>query len=177
MPLNLLKIYPDLLELAHMNEVQRTSSLAGIFKRDIEDNNALHFRNKVVRPIKGEDYGLHALFQHLTCEEIKIDDGNGKTYPKRIFEMSRSVRLHWVRHLIDSDDPKFKVFSAIDRDQKKRIDVTRTYIYDVEQQYIIVLEPQRSGQDYYLLTAYHLNRVEGKKSIEKKMKRKIGDIL
>ena len=37
MPTNLIKSYPQLLELGHLNEYQRTQSLLNIFKRDIED--------------------------------------------------------------------------------------------------------------------------------------------
>ena len=38
MPFNLLKKYPELLEILHMNEHQRKESLMRIYKRDIEDN-------------------------------------------------------------------------------------------------------------------------------------------
>ena len=63
-----------------------------------------------------------------------------------------------------------------ERDQRKRKDVIKTYIYDKDQEYIIVLEPQRSRTDYYLLTAYYLNRKEGKKSIGKKLKKRLPDV-
>ena len=46
MPTNLLKIYPQLLELDHLNENQRNQSLKGVFKRDIEDNPIFTFRTK-----------------------------------------------------------------------------------------------------------------------------------
>lgn len=46
MPTNLLKTYPQLLEIDHLNEYQRTLSLKGIFKRDIEDNPGFVFRTK-----------------------------------------------------------------------------------------------------------------------------------
>lgn len=177
MPLNLIKVYPQLLELAYMNQSQRTASLKGIFKRDIEDNPGLNFRTKTIRPVKGEEPSMQILFTHLTCEEIQEQNEDGSTYKKRVFEIDRSVRLHWIRyHVEENKKNNVEVFSIEERDQRKRKDVIKTYIYDVDQDYIIVLEPQRSGTDYYLLTAYYLNRPEGKKSIQKKIKKRLPDI-
>ena len=56
---------------------------------------------------------------------------------------------------------------------------TRTYIYDIDERYVIVLEPQRNGSSYYLLTAYHL---EGKdaardKIMNKYRRRRLPNIL
>lgn len=55
----------------------------------------------------------------------------------------------------------------------------RTYIYDVDEKYVIVLEPRRNGSAYYLLTAYHL---EGKdaarnKILNKYNRRRLPDLL
>lgn len=174
MPLNLLKTYPQLLELGYLNEHQRTQSLQGIFKRDIEENPGLKFRAKTIRPIKGEEPAMVILFRHLTTEEIEEEDEKGNKYPKRIFEMDRSQRLHWVRHhLEEKEKNNVEVFSVEERDQKKRKDIIRTYIYDVKQKYIIVLDPQRTQQDYYLVTAYYLNKDYGEKKIKKLMQRRL----
>jgi hypothetical protein len=177
MPLNLLKTYPQLLELGHLNEHQRTESLQRIFTRDIEENPRLNFRTKTIRPIKGEEPAMVILFRHLTTEEIEVEDENGKKYPKRIFEMDRSQRLHWVRyHLEEKKNENVEVFSVEERDQKKRKDIIRTYIYDTEQKYIIVLDPQRTQKDYYLVTAYYLNKEYGEKKIKKLMKRSLTEL-
>ena len=48
MPFNLLKKYPELLEILHMNEHQRKESLMRIYKRDIEDNPNFKFREKQI---------------------------------------------------------------------------------------------------------------------------------
>lgn len=177
MPLNLLKTYPQLLELGHLNEYQRTESLQRIFKRDIEENPGLNFRTKTIRPIKGEEPAMVILFRHLTTEEIEVEDENGKKYPKRIFEMDRSQRLHWVKHhLEERKKENVEVFSVEERDQKKRKDIIRTYIYDTEQKYIIVLDPQRTQKDYYLVTAYYLNKEYGEKKIKKLMKRRLAEL-
>lgn len=45
----------------------------------------------------------------------------------------------------------------------------RTYIYDIDEHYVIVLEPRRDKASYYLLTAYHL---EGKDYARDKILRK-----
>lgn len=177
MPLNLLKTYPQLLEIGHLNEHLRTQSLQGIFRRDIEENPGLNFRQKKIRPIKGEEPAMVLLFKHLTTEEIMLTDENGMSYPKRVFEMDRSVRLHWIRyHLEEKKSDNVEIFSVEERDQKKRQDIIRTYIYDTEQKYVIVLDPQRSQTDYYLLTAFYLNKEYGEKKILKILKKKLPDL-
>jgi hypothetical protein len=179
MPLNLLKTYSGLLELDHLDEHKRKQSLLGIFRRDIEDNTGFSFRNKYIYPIKKEgQIPMQVLFTHLTCEEVIIENEDGKPYPKRQFEPARSKRLHWIRFHIEESKPDYiEVFSTLERDQKKRADVLKTYIYDKTQEYVIVLAPQRSGTDYYLLTAYHLNKEYGKKELLKKMKNKLPEVL
>jgi hypothetical protein len=176
MPLNLLKKYPELLEIGDLNEFERTRSLKGIFRRDIEDNPEFAFRKKIIRPIKGQEPEMQLLFRHLTTEEVEEKDENGKIFKKRIFEMCRSVRLHWIRFHIDEKlKDAVKVFST-----EERIDgrtTNRTYIYDQKQKYVIVLEPQRSGIDYYLLSAYYLNRSYAEKQISKKIKNKLQEVL
>lgn len=174
MPTNLLKKYPDLLEIMHLSEGDRAGSLRSVFNRDIEENPGLNFRTKKIRPIKGEEPAMDLLFKHLTTEEIQEVDANGKEYPKRIFEKDRSQRLHWVRfHLEESKKERVEVFSVEERDQKKRQDIVRTYIFDEDQNYVIVLDPQRSNRDYYLVTAYYLNKEYGSKKIKKLLKKKL----
>lgn len=176
MPLNLLKKYPDLLEIGDLSPNDRTRSLKGVFNRDIEDNPNLKFRAKTIRPIKGDEPAMQLLFRHLTTEEIEEEDENGKVYKKRVFEMHRSVRLHWVKFHIDEKlKDAVKVFSTEER--KNGRSIYRTYIYDYKQKYVIVMEPQRSGQDYYLLSAYYLNRSYGEKMLKKKMKHQLPQLL
>lgn len=173
MPTNLLKKYPELLELSHLNEYKRTQSLIGIFRRDIENNHTLNFRTKIIRPIKGEEPEVSILFKHLTSKEITIEN-----YSKRIFEMDRSQRLHWIKfHLDEKKKQNIEVFSVEERNKKKRKNIIRTYIYDTEQKYVIILDPQRSQKDYYLITAYYLNEKYGEKNIQNKMKRKLYEVI
>ncbi|MDZ7743744.1 MAG: hypothetical protein U5Q03_18925 [Bacteroidota bacterium] len=172
MPTNLLKKYPELLELAHLPEHNRTLSLKGVFKRDIEDNTGFKFRHKMIRPVKGEEPSMQLLFKHLTTELIQERNERGETIPKRIFEMNRSQRLHWIKYHIDEKrSENMKIFSIEERSD--RGNVIRTYIYDIDQKYVIVLEPQRSGRDYYLLTAYYLHKSYGVKKMKKKLKKKL----
>jgi hypothetical protein len=175
MPTNLLKKYPELLEIMHLSESQRTTSLLGIFNRDIRDNSNFKFRSKQIRPILIDgEASIGNLFNHLTREEVDEIDQNGKTFKRRIFEKDRSMRLHWIKfHIDENKKNNMEIFSIIERDPKKRKDVTLTYIYDLEQEYVIVLEPQRSKLDYYLLTAYYLNKDYGHKKMEKKLAKKL----
>ncbi|MBW8326911.1 MAG: hypothetical protein K0M50_19260 [Prolixibacteraceae bacterium] len=176
MPLNLLKKYPELLEIGHLAEPDRNISLKAVFKRDIEDNPDLRFRTKVIRPIKGEEPAMQLLFRHLTTEEIEETDSDGKTYKRRIFEIHRSQRIHWVKfHFEERLKDVISVFSTEERINGRN--AFRTYIYDHKQKYVIVMEPQRSGKDYYLLSAYFLNRSYGEKMMQKKMKSKLPQLL
>ena len=178
MPFNLLKKYPELLEILHMNEHQRKESLMRIYKRDIEDNPNFKFREKQIYPIKSDGVAdMGRQFTHLTCEEAKETDENGNLLPaKRVFEKDRSQRLHWINHHIQElSSENIEVFSVTERDQKKRCDITKTYVYDKKEKYVIVLECQRKSS-YYLLTAYYLNKEYAEKGIKKKMKKRLTNI-
>lgn len=176
MPFNLLKIYPELLDIGSLNETERTKSLRSIFKRDIEEHPDLCFRNKKIWPIKDDKDSMELLFKHLTTEEREIQDENNRKYKKRFFEMDRSRRLHWVKyHIEETKSDNMEYFSVEERIKEKN--VIRTYIYDLSEKYVIVLEPQRTGNDYYLLTAYYLNKPEGLKTLQKKLKRKLNNVI
>lgn len=174
MPFNLIKKYPQLLELNQFNEFQRKESLMRIFNRDIVENPRFIFREKQIRPTKQEGQSpMLTLYNHLTTREDK--DEKGKKLGTRTFEMARSIRLHWVKvHTEENTKEVVEVFSYEDRIDGK--DVIRTYIYNKTQEYVIILEPQRSKTDYYLLTAYLLNEPGGKKQIEKKLNKKLDEV-
>ena len=147
--LNIIKKYPELLELAYLSEREREHDLHAIFKRDIEDNCQFSFRGWRIYPIKTDgEIDMARLFKH------------------------RSQRLHWINHHVRELTPdNLDVFTIEERDGKKR-KVKKTYIYDKVEKYVIVLEQQRSN-GFYLLTAYHLNKEYGLKALEKKMKKRL----
>lgn len=178
MPLNQIKKYNAHLELGHLSPYERDISLRLVFNRDIEENEHFRFRNKIIRPLKVEDEtAMDVLFDHLTRESTYVTDKNGKkTKQRKSFDMERSKRLHWILHHIEERSKGFiEVFSYQDRIKGK--DVIRTYIYDKEEQYIVILEPQRSKTDYYLLSAYYLKKeLGGPKQIKNKLKRKLPDV-
>ena len=180
MPINLIKRYPELLEILHLNNFQRNESLRSIFNRDIENNENFNFRNKKIYPMKENGrIDMDRQFMHLTCEEMQEKDEEGKLLPpKRIFEKDRSQRLHWIKVLIEElITDNIIVFSVVERDKENRKDVTRTYIYDYREKYVIILECQRNYSTYYLLTAYYFNRDYAEKEIRKKMQKKLPDVL
>jgi hypothetical protein len=174
MPFNLIKKYDQLLELGAFNSYQRKESLMRIFDRDIANNDNFQFRKKQIRPTKKEgESPMATLFRHLTTRGDK--DEKGKDLGTRTFEMARSVRLHWIKvHTEEKTNHDIVVFSYEDRIDGK--DIIRTYIYNKTHEYVVILEPQRSITDYYLLTAYLLNEPGGKKQIEKKLKRKLDEV-
>ncbi|HRC90253.1 MAG TPA: hypothetical protein PK910_09590 [Bacteroidales bacterium] len=119
---------------------------------------------------------MQTLFKHLTTEEVEVFDEHGRKYKKREFEIHRSRRLHWIRpHIEEIVKEIINVFSTEERNKGKT--VFRTYIYNIKEKYVIVMEPQRSKADYYLLSAYYLHKPYGEKEMIKKLKKKLPDIL
>jgi hypothetical protein len=102
MPTNLLKKYPELLDIVSLSEPQRTKSLLGVFNRDIQNNPNFKFCSKQLRPILVDGAAsMGNLFNHLTREEIVEENEEGKKLKKRIFEKDRSMRLHWIKFHIE----------------------------------------------------------------------------
>ena len=98
MPFNLLKKYPELLEILHLGDKERKASLYRVYRRDIEDNEAFKFREKRVYPIKSDgEIDMQREFMHLTTTDDK--EAEGAATKKRVFEPDRSRRLHWIRPL------------------------------------------------------------------------------
>jgi hypothetical protein len=55
---------------------------------------------------------------------------------------------------------------------------TRTYIYDKDEQYVIVLEPMRKKNEYYLLTAYYIEgKDKARDKMMKKYRRRLNDVV
>lgn len=179
MPHNLKKKYPDLLDFVGLDEKSIKASLLLIFKRDIEDNTDFKLRGTRIYPIKSEGaIDMERTFLHLTTCEVETFDENGNKHPnKRVFDTDRSIRLHWINHHVKEKTPQnIEIFSVIERDQNKREDVAKTYIYDKVEKYVIIFECQRN-KGYYLLSAYHLNKQWAEKAIKKKMKKKLPNIV
>ena len=41
----------------------------------------------------------------MTCAEIMVECEDGTKYSKRVFEVARSQRLHWINHHIKEKTP------------------------------------------------------------------------
>lgn len=160
MPFNLTKKYNDLLDLLGMSEYERTKSLRGVFNRDIQNNPNFSFKGKPIYPTPKENgiIAMETLFNHLTRKETDKEEHH------REFDMARSQRLHWIRHHVEERKEDRMLYFSVREPRGNR-----TYIYDIEERYVIVLEPRRDNLSYYLLTAYHL---EGKDSARDKIMRK-----
>jgi hypothetical protein len=131
MPLNLLKVYNQLLDIQYLDERKRKQSLMGVFDRDIANNRDFKFLGKQVQPTPANGkIEMATLFTHITT--VMIDT----ITRERIFDIHRACRLHWIRFHIEqrkSDD--MLIFSAAEPEGK------RNYIYDKRENYVIVLEP------------------------------------
>lgn len=168
MALNLLKKYNELLDISALNETERKASLWRIFDRDFIQNGDIYFNNKRITPTPLEGkITMDTLFSHLTTQMID------KTTRKREFDRHRAERLHWVGfHLEKKKEENLLIFSV------EEPEGIRTYIYDKEEEYVIILEPLRKKQEYYLLTAYKLTGKDGKRNkIMKKYKRKLNNLV
>jgi hypothetical protein len=168
MPLNLLKNYNAHLDLTSLNEYQRLASLKGVFGKDFTNRQPVLFNNRKVIPCPHDGaIGMDTLFRHLTTV---ITD---RATNKREFEMSRSRRLHWVRYHIDCKKKSNMLLFTV-----KEPDGLRTYWYDDDEKYVIVLEPRVKQNVYFLLTAYYLEGKDAQRDkIKKKYKRRIADVL
>lgn len=179
MPLNLIKKYPELLELIGSLKDMK-ASLKRIYVRDIEDNQDFKFRGIPIHPIKAEEGQLvmDMTFTHLTTREYEQTDEDGNSLPsKREFDIQRSKRLHWVNHHVHERTPEnIDVFTIIEWDKKKHQDVKHTYIYDKVGKYTIVFD-RRDQKDFRLLTAYYLDEPYAEKMMKKKMKKRLPTVL
>lgn len=160
MPFNLIKKYNDLLDIMGMPESQRTESLRRIFNRDIQGNNHFTFNGKPIYPTPDEngEIAMEMLFIHLTRKVVDKDTHH------REFDKGRSERLHWIRYHVEQRKADNMLYFSVAEPRS-----TRTYLYDIDEKYVIVLEPLRKGSAYYLLTAYHL---EGKDAARNKLMNK-----
>ena len=168
MPLNLLKKYNELLDIGGLNPYDRKLSLKGVFDRDIADNPSFKFMEKQITPTpKDGEIKMETLFRHLTT--VIVD----KQTRKRDFDIHRSQRLHWVKyHINESKKDNMLVYSV------KEPNGNRTYIYDKDEKYVVVLEPLRNNKEYYLLSAYYVRgRDAARKKFEKKYKRRLNETL
>lgn len=168
MPFNQLKRYNDLLDITGMSPHNRNTSLRGVFDRDITNNTNFKFRTKQITPtpLDGE-IKMDTLFLHLT--KVMVD----KKTRRREFDIHRSQRLHWVKyHIKEKKKENMLVFSV------KEPDGYRTYVFDRDEQYVIVLEPLRNKDEYYLLSAYYVRGKDAKRNkFEKKYKRRLNELL
>lgn len=157
------KMYPELLDIISYSPNARMEVLRKIYERDIQENDKFKFRGVQIFPVKsdGKDE-MDRSFRHLTTREFEKYDEEGKYIGKgREFDMDRSRRLHWVLfHVLESKPDVIDIFTIVKRDQKKRRDVKRIYIFDEYQKYVIIMERQGSNR-LFLLTAYYLNEEYG----------------
>lgn len=181
MPFNKLKKYPELLDLSGLDERARKASLKGVFDRDITDNDNLRFRGKRIYPIKTDgEIDMNRELLHLTTEEVEDADEQGFVRKHRVYDRYRSERLHWIRPHIEETvtDSDIEVFSINERNQRKRSNIVRTYIWNKTRKYVIVLEPQmRNSEAYYLLTAYYMNKNYAEKQMKKRLAAKLNTVL
>ena len=168
MPFNQLKRYNDLLDISGMSPHNRNNSLRGVFDRDITDNTNFKFRTKQITPtpLDGQ-ITMDTLFRHLTT--VMVD----KKTRAREYDVHRSQRLHWVKfHISETKKDNMLVYSV------KEPDGYRTYVYDKDEKYVIVLEPLRKKDEYYLLSAYHVRGKDAKRNkFEKKYRRRLMELL
>ena len=167
MPFVLLKTYNQHLDIVAMNEHNRKISLMKIFDRDFTNNANIKFRGKKITPTpKDGVIEMATLYTHLTTEMID------KVTRERRFELERSKRLHWVKFHIDESKKNNMLYFSI-----KEKEGLRTYIYDIDEKYVVVLEP-KSAEHYYLITAFYVQGKDAQRDkFMKKYERKLDELL
>jgi hypothetical protein len=168
MPLNQIKIYNELLDLNSYSINQRIACLRQIYERDIIPENKIIFRGKQLNPTPHDNkIDLDRHFSHLITKTI-----DEKT-KERDYDIDRSRRLHWVKfHITEKKKEDVLIFSVKEKNGK------RTYIYDCKEFYVIVLEPLRNKNEYYLLTAYLVKGKDKERNkFENKYKRRLDELL
>lgn len=167
MPFNLLKNYNELLDINGMGVSARKKSLGGVFNRDFIERQPVSFRGKKVIPTPANGaIDMGTLFTHLTTE---IVDQKTRT---REYENERSQRLHWVRFHLD-----YKKSENVLHFSVKEPEGIRTYIYDADEKYVVILEPKHENL-YFLLTAYKVRgRDAARNKMIKKYKRKLDEVI
>lgn len=168
MPLNLIKTYNSHLDIGALTQYQRNQSLLSVFNRDITNNQNFKFRDKQITPTPADGFiKMETLYLHLTT--VMVD----KSTRKREFDMSRSCRLHWVKYHIDQNKQDNMLLFSVNEP-----DGDRTYIYDKDEKYVVILEPLRNKNEYYLISAYYLTGKDAMRDkILKKYKRKLENVL
>ncbi|NLR64758.1 hypothetical protein HGH92_10620 [Chitinophaga varians] len=159
MPTNLTIAYNHLLDLLYNSERENLISFRRVFDRDIAANPNFEMEGRQIHPttIEGQDK-MDVLFRHLTT--VVVDEATRK----RAFESERSIRIHWIKYHIENKND-FLTFNVPDE--------KRTYILNRAEKYVIVFENLRNQQDFYLLTAYHLQSGTFKAIMKKFEKRGI----
>ncbi|OYU82470.1 MAG: hypothetical protein CFE24_15475 [Flavobacterium sp. BFFFF2] len=160
MPTNYLKKYNQLLELLYSNPFDNVKSIKAVFDRDFNGNYTIKFYSKNIEPTPSDSEDkIERLFNHLT--RVVTDE---KT-KKREFESERAIRIHWIKHHLEKhlSLPNVLTFKVEDEN--------RVYLLDKSERYIIVLEPLRNGDAFYLLSAYKLLPSNYKKIMRKYEKR------
>ena len=82
--------------------------------------------------------------RNLTCEEITVENEDGSTYPKRVFEMARSQSLHLINHHVRELTPDNIDVFTIEEGTAKNVR-SRKRINNKVEKYVIVLEQQRNN--------------------------------
>lgn len=83
------------------------------------------------------------------------------------------MRLYWVRNHLDVRKKENMLHFTV-----KEPEGFRTYIYDRDEEYVVVLEPLRNGISYYLLSAHKLEGKDAQRNkIERKYKRRWPETL
>ena len=167
MPLNLIKSYNQLLDFGAHNDHQRKQSLLSVFNRDFAHNPDLSFKKRPIQPTpKNGEIPMATLYTHLTT--VITDTATRQ----RTFDFDRSCRLHWVRFHIDERKSEDVLHFSVQEPEG-----IRTYIYDITEKYVVILEPLKKVDAYYLLTAYYLTGKDAKRDkILQKYKRKLNAI-
>jgi hypothetical protein len=155
---------PEMLDISEASE-EVIHLLYEIFDRDLIQG-APHFDTRpIVFSLRKSVYGYEVMFWHLVTGDYHTPRVEG-------LDLDRANRLPWCAPTIDNALDG----TALVWDYEEHTGKIRTYIWLKDYDYVVTLQKENvegQGDAARLITAYCVNKDWGKRSLEKKHKRRM----
>ena len=123
----------------------------------------------------GDSYGYEEGFWHLVTKDEWVWNSATRHKEKtRLPELDRAARLPWTKPAIDNDSVPEVLTWDFEQNVRNR-NVTRTYIWLKQYDFVVVLERQakRRGDIFMLITSFHVDHGGKRNDLESRYKRRI----
>lgn len=124
-----------------------------IFEQDFILNKPIFNKEKVFHN-KSDSGGKPACFVHITTEE-------NKETGERELSLRRCERLSWIKAVIENSDDLAVLVWKKEQNTNKRFD-TRIYLFLHEEDFLVILQPQKK-YGHYMITAIYVDNPNQKR--------------